>query len=31
MTRENLLFAIIGILFGFIVGFMFASVMNQKY
>lgn len=31
MTRENLLFAIIGILFGFIVGFMSASVMNQKY
>lgn len=31
MTRENLLFAIIGILFGFIVGFMFASSANQKY
>ncbi|MFN2532306.1 MAG: tetratricopeptide repeat protein [Pyrinomonadaceae bacterium] len=31
MTRENLLFGIIGILFGFIVGFMFASTMNQKY
>ena len=31
MTRENLLFAIIGVLFGFIVGFMFASSMNQKY
>lgn len=31
MTRENLLFAIIGILFGFIVGFMSASVMTQKY
>lgn len=31
MTRENLLFSIIGILFGFIVGFMFASTMNQKY
>jgi len=30
MTRENLLFAIIGILFGFIVGFMFASTMNQR-
>jgi tetratricopeptide (TPR) repeat protein len=30
MTRENLLFAIIGILFGFIVGFMFASTMSQK-
>ena len=31
MSRENLLFAIIGILFGFIVGFMSASVMSQKY
>ena len=31
MTRENLLFSIIGILFGFIVGFMFASTMNSKY
>jgi len=31
MNRENLLFAVIGILFGFIVGFMSASVMNQKY
>jgi tetratricopeptide (TPR) repeat protein len=31
MTRENLLFAIIGILFGFIVGFMFASTASQKY
>jgi tetratricopeptide (TPR) repeat protein len=31
MSRENLLFAIIGILLGFIVGFMFASSMNQKY
>ena len=31
MTRENLLFAIIGILLGFIVGFMSASVMSQKY
>ena len=30
MTRENLLFAIIGILFGFIVGFMFASSMSQR-
>ncbi len=30
MTRENLLFAIIGILFGFIVGFMFASTMSQR-
>ena len=31
MNRENLLFSIIGILFGFLVGFMFASTMNQKY
>lgn len=31
MTRENLLFAIIGILLGFIVGFMFASSASQKY
>jgi tetratricopeptide (TPR) repeat protein len=31
MSRENLLFAIIGILFGFIVGFMSASVMSQRY
>ena len=30
MSRENLLFAIIGILLGFIVGFMFASSMTQK-
>ena len=30
MTRENLLFAIIGILFGFIIGFMFASSMSQR-
>jgi tetratricopeptide (TPR) repeat protein len=30
MSRENILFAIIGILFGFIVGFMFASSMSQK-
>jgi tetratricopeptide (TPR) repeat protein len=30
MTRENLLFGIIGILFGFIVGFMFASNMSQR-
>src|SRR5262249_38932542 len=29
-NRENLLFAIIGILLGFIVGFMFASSMSQK-
>lgn len=31
MTRENLLFSIIGLLLGFIVGFMFASSMSQKY
>jgi tetratricopeptide (TPR) repeat protein len=30
MTRDNLLFAIIGILFGFIVGFMFASNLSQR-
>jgi tetratricopeptide (TPR) repeat protein len=30
MSRENLLFAIIGILLGFIVGFMLASSMSQK-
>lgn len=30
MNRENLLFAIIGILLGFIVGFMFASSMSQR-
>ena len=30
MTRENILFAIIGILLGFIVGFMLASSMSQK-
>ena len=30
MTRENLLFAIIGILLGFIAGFMFASTMSQR-
>jgi Flp pilus assembly protein TadD len=30
MTRENLLFGIIGILLGFIVGFMFASTMAQR-
>lgn len=30
MTRDNLLFAIIGVLFGFIVGFLFASSMNQR-
>jgi tetratricopeptide (TPR) repeat protein len=31
MTRDNLLFAIIGVLVGFIVGFLFASTMNQRY
>lgn len=30
MTRENLLFGIIGILLGFIVGFLFASTMSQR-
>ena len=30
MTRDNILFAIIGILLGFIVGFMLASSMSQK-
>lgn len=30
MSRDNLLFAIIGLLLGFIVGFMFASSMSQK-
>lgn len=30
MNRENLLFAVIGLLLGFIVGFMFASSMGQK-
>lgn len=30
MTRDNLLFAIIGLLLGFIVGFMFASSMSQR-
>jgi tetratricopeptide (TPR) repeat protein len=30
MNRENLLFAIIGVLFGFIVGFIFASSLSQK-
>ena len=30
MNRENLLFAVIGILLGFIVGFMFASSMSQR-
>ena len=31
MTRENLLFSIIGLLLGFIVGFIFASTMNQRF
>jgi len=31
MTRDNLLFAIIGVLLGFIMGFIFASTMNQRY
>lgn len=31
MTRDNLLFGIIGLLFGFIVGFLFAATMNQRY
>jgi tetratricopeptide (TPR) repeat protein len=30
MTRDNLLFAIIGVLFGFIVGFLFATNMSQR-
>lgn len=30
MNRENLLFAVIGLLLGFIVGFIFASSMSQK-
>jgi tetratricopeptide (TPR) repeat protein len=30
MTRENILFAIIGLLGGFIVGFMLASSMSQR-
>src|SRR5688572_6524080 len=30
MNRDNLLFAIIGILLGFIVGFIFASNMSQR-
>ena len=30
MTRDNLLFAIIGLLLGFIVGFIFASTMSQR-
>jgi len=30
MTRENLMFAIIGLLLGFIVGFIFSSTMSQR-
>ncbi|HKZ80063.1 MAG TPA: tetratricopeptide repeat protein [Pyrinomonadaceae bacterium] len=30
MSRENLLFAIIGLLLGFIVGFIFASTLSQR-
>ena len=30
MTRENLLFAIIGILLGFIIGFLLANSINQR-
>jgi tetratricopeptide (TPR) repeat protein len=30
MTRDNLLFAIIGVLFGFIVGFMLAGNISQR-
>jgi tetratricopeptide (TPR) repeat protein len=30
MTRDNLLFSIIGLLLGFIVGFIFASSMSQR-
>jgi tetratricopeptide (TPR) repeat protein len=30
MTRENFLFAIIGLLLGVIIGFMFASTMSQR-
>jgi len=30
MTRDNLLFAVIGILLGFIVGFIFASTLMQR-
>ncbi len=31
MNRDNLLFAIIGVLLGFIIGFIFASTMSQRY
>ena len=30
MTKENVLFSIIGLLFGFIVGFMFTNSINQR-
>jgi tetratricopeptide (TPR) repeat protein len=30
MTRDNILFSIIGVLFGFIVGFLFAHNVNQR-
>ena len=30
MTKDNILFAIIGVLLGFIVGFMFANTVNQR-
>ncbi|HYE64158.1 MAG TPA: tetratricopeptide repeat protein [Pyrinomonadaceae bacterium] len=31
MTKDNILFSIIGLLLGFIVGFMFANSANQRY
>lgn len=30
MTKENVLFSIIGVLFGFIVGFIFTNTVNQR-
>ncbi len=30
MTKDNILFSIIGVLLGFIVGFMFANTVNQR-
>lgn len=30
MTRDNILFSIIGVLLGFIVGFLFANTVNQR-
>ena len=30
MTRDNLLFAIIGVLLGFIIGFMLHGVMSER-